>query len=228
VAYSAFRRCWVGRCGRVFLPRPEEWLAHPGFHVCPGRARASLRNWGLLRVLPSSLGRGLWRGAGNMGPDRAGYRIAPKRFTLAVKESYATQFTSFRSESDSLCSIELTGTAMAILADVQRDERIPPQPTPPPHLAPMQSLELRIRWLEALLYGARHDDSLAGLREPKPELKHGETLIRAAEHAQRRMDDIASTYEVLRKFISHCKDTLISSALLSNSTKNQTNSMRNT
>jgi hypothetical protein len=94
---------------------------------------------------------------------------------------------------------------MAILPDAQRDSCIPPQRTPSLHLAPMQSLELRIRWLEALLYGSRHDDSLAGLREPKPELKHGETLIRAAEHAHRRMNDIASTYDVLRKFISHCK-----------------------
>jgi hypothetical protein len=93
------------------------------------------------------------------------------------------------------------------------------KPTSPTstHLAPTQSLELRIRWLEALLYGSKHDESLAGLREPKAELKRGETLVRAAEHAQRRMNDIANTYDVLRKFFSHC-EPFLSSALLSNST----------
>ncbi|KAH9987179.1 hypothetical protein BJV77DRAFT_950453 [Russula vinacea] len=76
-------------------------------------------------------------------------------------------------------------------------------PTPPPHLAPAQSLELRVRWLEAILHGAKRDEPLAGLRERKPELRRGETLIRGAEHAQRRMNDIASSYDVLRRFIGH-------------------------
>jgi hypothetical protein len=78
-------------------------------------------------------------------------------------------------------------------------------PTPQPELSPAQSLELRIRWLEAILYGAQRDESLAGLRERKPELRRGETLIRAAEHVQRRMNDIANTYDVLRRFIGHCE-----------------------
>ncbi|KAH9167768.1 hypothetical protein EDB89DRAFT_1995481 [Lactarius sanguifluus] len=70
------------------------------------------------------------------------------------------------------------------------------------HLGPTQSLELRVRWLEALIYGAKHDESLAGLHERKPELKRGETLLRAAEHAHRRMNDVASTHDALRKFLS--------------------------
>lgn len=76
-------------------------------------------------------------------------------------------------------------------------------PTAQPELSPAQSLELRIRWLEAILYGAQRDESLAGLRERKPELRRGETLIRAAEHVHRRMNDIANTYDVLRRFIGH-------------------------
>ena len=104
---------------------------------------------------------------------------------------------------------------------------IPPQekPTLQPHLAPAQSLELRVRWLEAILYGAKRDESLAGLRERKPELKRGETLMRAAEHAQRRMNDIASTYDVLRRFIGHCEPL---SSPADKLTTSQTNSMRNT
>ncbi|KAI9437945.1 hypothetical protein H4582DRAFT_2111564 [Lactarius indigo] len=70
------------------------------------------------------------------------------------------------------------------------------------HLGPTQSLELRVRWLEALIYGAKHDESLASLQERKPELKRGETLLRAAEHAHRRMNDVASTHDALRKFLS--------------------------
>ncbi|KAH9008322.1 hypothetical protein EDB84DRAFT_1551411 [Lactarius hengduanensis] len=70
------------------------------------------------------------------------------------------------------------------------------------HLGPTQSLELRVRWLEALIYGAKHDESLAGLHERKPVLKRGDTLLRAAEHAHRRMNDVASTHDALRKFLS--------------------------
>ena len=72
------------------------------------------------------------------------------------------------------------------------------------HLAPTQSLQLRLRWLEALIYGAKHE-SLAGLHERKPDLKRGETLLRAAEHAHRRMNDVASAHDALRKFISQCE-----------------------
>ena len=99
------------------------------------------------------------------------------------------------------------------------------KPTPQPELSPAQSLELRIRWLEAILYGAQRDESLAGLRERKPELRRGETLIRAAEHAQRRMNDIANTYDVLRRFIGHCESFSSPPAKL---TALQTNSMHNT
>ncbi|KAI0301501.1 hypothetical protein BC826DRAFT_1090138 [Russula brevipes] len=79
-----------------------------------------------------------------------------------------------------------TGPAGAFPDPIQEQE-ISPQP----HLAPTQSLELR------------HDQSLAGLRERQPELKRGETLIRATENAQRRMNDMASSYDVLRRFIGH-------------------------
>lgn len=78
------------------------------------------------------------------------------------------------------------------------------------HLAPTQSLELRVRWLEALIYGPKHDASLAGLHERRPELKRGETLLRAAEHAHRRMNDVAGTHDAIRKFISQCEPLSIS------------------
>jgi hypothetical protein len=101
----------------------------------------------------------------------------------------------------------------------------PEKLTPQPELSPAQSLELRIRWLEAILYGTQRDESLVGLRERKPELRRGETLIRAAEHVQRRMNDIANTYDVLRRFIGHCEPLFFFPAKL---TTLQTNSMRST
>ena len=87
---------------------------------------------------------------------------------------------------------------------ISRPDPPNPLPTEPNHLGPTQSLELRVRWLEALIYGAKHE-SLAGLHQRKPELKRGETLLRAAEHAHRRMNDVASTHDALRKFISQCE-----------------------
>ena len=87
---------------------------------------------------------------------------------------------------------------------ISRPDPPNPLPTEPNHLGPTQSLELRVRWLEALIYGAKHE-SLAGLHQRKPGLKRGETLLRAAEHAHRRMNDVASTHDALRKFISQCE-----------------------
>jgi hypothetical protein len=66
---------------------------------------------------------------------------------------------------------------------------------------------------------------VASLRERKLELRRGETLIRAAKHVQRRMNDIASTYDVLRRFIGHCE---LFSSPPAKLTPLQMNSMRNT
>jgi hypothetical protein len=85
-------------------------------------------------------------------------------------------------------------------------------------MAAAQSLELRLRWLEALIYGV----SLAH----KLQLKRGETLIRAAQHAQRKLNDIASSHDALQKFISHRKSAR--SPFLLVLTTTQTNSMHNT
>jgi hypothetical protein len=86
-------------------------------------------------------------------------------------------------------------------------------------MAAAQSLELRLRWLEALIYGV----SLAH----KLQLKRGETLVRAAQHTQKRLNDIASSHDVLQKFISHRKSRPPSLFLLVLTTT-QMNSMHNT
>ncbi|KAA1469119.1 hypothetical protein DENSPDRAFT_857717 [Dentipellis sp. KUC8613] len=96
------------------------------------------------------------------------------------------------------------------------DSPIPEDPAlpaaPPPNIAPVQSLEMRLRWLEALVYGVRQDAGKDGRSrhsrlisgtDKRIELKKGETLIRSAEEAQRRMDNIVEGNDGLRRFIDH-------------------------
>ncbi|KAI0260092.1 hypothetical protein BC834DRAFT_902306 [Gloeopeniophorella convolvens] len=82
---------------------------------------------------------------------------------------------------------------------------VPPQPAPAPQppLAPAQSLELRVRWLEALLYGVKAEDTLARPGERHASLKRGDTVARAAERAQRRLGDLAGAHDPVRKFLAH-------------------------
>ena len=65
----------------------------------------------------------------------------------------------------------------------------------PPAITPQLSLELRLSWLEALLYGVRQKD--------RP-LAKGETLLRNAQQIQRRLDDIVQNNDSLRKFMDQC------------------------
>lgn len=85
----------------------------------------------------------------------------------------------------------------------------PPAPappgTPPPPVAPEQALELRLRWLEALLFGVRPDG--AGDRKGKgkaSELPRGHTLIRSAEDIQRRLDTAVEGNDGLKRFMDQC------------------------
>ena len=99
-------------------------------------------------------------------------------------------------------------------ADVDVDESAAPAQRPgplatpaPPSIDPALALELRIRWLETLLFGAKHDagDHAAkgGARPEK--VKEGETLTRRAEDLQRRMDGIAQSNDSLKRFMDRCE-----------------------
>ncbi|KAG1740022.1 hypothetical protein EDB19DRAFT_1895405 [Suillus lakei] len=79
----------------------------------------------------------------------------------------------------------------------------PQSSTAPPVIDPVLSLELRLRWLEALLLGVRHDTrDRKGKDKVGPELKHGETLIRLAEDVQRRLDGVIQSNDGLQRFMS--------------------------
>lgn len=72
----------------------------------------------------------------------------------------------------------------------------------PPVIDPALSLELRLRWLEALLLGVRQDARDRKGKDKAPELKHGETLIRLAEDVQRRLDNVIQSNDGLQRFMS--------------------------
>ena len=78
-----------------------------------------------------------------------------------------------------------------------------PMPQKPPTITPELSLELRLRWLEALLYGVKSKD--------KP-LEKGETLLRNAQQVQKRLDDLVQNNDSLRKFMDQCACPSITSA----------------
>lgn len=88
--------------------------------------------------------------------------------------------------------------ATAIMDDVKR--------APPATIEPVLALELRLRWLEAILKGVKQDarDRKGKEREKHLELKQGETLTRMAEDIQRRLDAIVEGNDGLKRFIDHC------------------------
>lgn len=65
----------------------------------------------------------------------------------------------------------------------------------PPTVTPELSLELRLRWLEAMLYGVKKKDK---------SLARGETLLRNAQQIQKRLDDLVQNNDSLRKFMDQC------------------------
>lgn len=74
--------------------------------------------------------------------------------------------------------------------------------TAPPVIDPVLSLELRLRWLEALILGVRQDARDRKGKDKVPELKRGETLIRLAEDVQQRLDNVIQSNDGLQRFMS--------------------------
>lgn len=74
----------------------------------------------------------------------------------------------------------------------------------PTTIDPVLSLELRLRWLEALLLGVRQDTRDRKAREKPPELKPGETLVHLAGDVQRRLAAAVDASDGLKKFMHQC------------------------
>ncbi|TFY67576.1 hypothetical protein EVJ58_g1541 [Rhodofomes roseus] len=69
----------------------------------------------------------------------------------------------------------------------------------PPSIPPALSLDLRIRWLETLLYGARPE----GAERKHVETRNGETLARRADELQHKLDEVVQANDSVRKFMEH-------------------------
>jgi hypothetical protein len=102
---------------------------------------------------------------------------------------------------------ETTGEAAAAPPMVDAN---PPKATT---IDPMLALELRLRWLEALVLGLPENNpsraashrKLGSVPLRKKLLKHGETLVRLAEDVQSRLDAIVEANEGLKRFMAQCK-----------------------
>lgn len=75
---------------------------------------------------------------------------------------------------------------------------------PPAVIDPALSLELRLRWLEAILLGVRQDAKDRRGKEKLNQLQDGETLIKLAEDAQRRLESSVENNDGLKRFMDHC------------------------
>ncbi|KAH8103906.1 hypothetical protein BXZ70DRAFT_1005463 [Cristinia sonorae] len=76
------------------------------------------------------------------------------------------------------------------------DEMDTPAPSqPPPTIPPALSLDLRIRWLETLVYGTK--------QTTKAQDAQHVSLVRGVEDLQRKLDSIVHSSEGLRRFIDH-------------------------
>ncbi|KAL4265507.1 hypothetical protein AB1N83_004983 [Pleurotus pulmonarius] len=88
---------------------------------------------------------------------------------------------------------------------------LPPEPpVVAPTIDPELSLELRLRWLEALILGTKHDHKGKETEPAGPvaassrnELKQGETLVRAVEDIQKSLNLAVENNDGLKKFMDH-------------------------
>ena len=77
-------------------------------------------------------------------------------------------------------------------------------------ISPEVTLELRVRWLEALLLGIRPEATrevrkhVTEGRGTKEEAQKRESLFRRAEDVQRRLDAIVTSNDGLKRFMEHC------------------------
>ena len=103
------------------------------------------------------------------------------------------------------------------------DENLPKGTTT---IDPMLALELRMRWLEAIVLGVPENNpghpisfrnkarstslrsnkrSISGAEGKATLLKHGETLVRLAKDVRSRLDAIVEANEGLKRFMAQCE-----------------------
>ncbi|KAL0953732.1 hypothetical protein HGRIS_004923 [Hohenbuehelia grisea] len=91
-------------------------------------------------------------------------------------------------------------------ATVGQSSSTAPVIAPPPSIDPELSLELRLRWLEAILFGIKQE--AYGLRDGKGkeremDVLQGETLVRTAQDIQRKLSSAVEGNDALKRFMDH-------------------------
>ncbi|CAK5274021.1 unnamed protein product, partial [Mycena citricolor] len=85
----------------------------------------------------------------------------------------------------------------AVFSSIPSSSSASPNTKSPAVIEPALSLELRLRWLEAILLGVKQLDTSKALDT----LPRGETLVRAADDIQKRLNAIVSSNDGLKRFI---------------------------
>lgn len=126
---------------------------------------------------------------------------SPPPGQLAHQMNVASASQSLEERVEPLDDVQSELSAEQPTAAVMPVARLEPS-TAPPAIDPVLSLELRLRWLEALLLGVRQDARDRKGKDKVPELKHGETLIHLAGDVQRRLDNVIQSNDSLQRFMS--------------------------
>lgn len=90
-------------------------------------------------------------------------------------------------------------------APQERTTALPPEAEIIPSISPELSLELRLRWLEALLFGVRQElakESRGNRKlDSKDETAKKASLLRRAEEIQQNLNSVIQNHEGIRKFM---------------------------
>ena len=100
-----------------------------------------------------------------------------------------------------------TGGSMSGFQNIPSPSSTPePKTRKPQAIDPLISLELRLRWIEALVLGSRYDPtSLKGKeRERRPDIKDSETVCRSTETLSRKLQTVVDGNDGLKRFMSQC------------------------
>ncbi|KIJ20906.1 hypothetical protein PAXINDRAFT_66601 [Paxillus involutus ATCC 200175] len=108
---------------------------------------------------------------------------------------------SFQPPEDALDSVDDTESPHASPNASDSASFTPPLNQAPATIDPALSLELRLRWLEALLLGVRQDSRDRKGKDKLSELKPGESLVHLAEDVQHRLNAVVESNDGLKKFM---------------------------
>jgi hypothetical protein len=111
---------------------------------------------------------------------------------------------SFQPPEDALDSVDDTESPHASPNASDSASFTPPLNQAPATIDPALSLELRLRWLEALLLGVRQDSRDRKGKDKLSELKPGESLVHLAEDVQHRLNAVVESNDGLKKFMIQC------------------------